>query len=133
MYFEEAEFATAVRGTIRRIRSNIDNFKQLKQVVGNRIQIGDQSISLDDLEQEGENSHQCMDVYFPFTSPQDVMDKARRFYYGLGSYRGKFNAAEDIWYSWPKGETIPPFPEKLKHVKHKAREPGAVIETIEGA
>jgi hypothetical protein len=77
--------------------------------------------------------------YFPISNSEDFQDKAAELY-NKKTAQLSLSGISFITESElpPKGkeippEEVPPFPEKLKHVKHKAREPGAVIETIEGA
>jgi hypothetical protein len=76
--------------------------------------------------------------YFPISNSEDLQDKAAELYnkkkIAQFNLSGISSGTESELASKGKeipAEDIPPFPEKFKNIKHKPREPGAVIETIE--
>jgi hypothetical protein len=115
-------------------RYPIRNFGELANQIGREdVVVSNQRVKISDLR------HDIPNYYYPFVNEQDLANKCSQLYdrlagldtWGLHSIssgteselasKGKEIPAEDI----------PPFPEKFKNIKHKPREPGAVIETIE--
>jgi hypothetical protein len=95
-------------------RYPIRNFGELANQIGREeVVVSNQRVKISDLRRDIPND------YYPFVNNTDIARKCSQLYDRL--------AGLDEWGL----QEIPPFPEKFKNIKHKPREPGAVIETIE--
>jgi hypothetical protein len=131
----------------------IRNFEELANQIGRReVVVYNQTVRISDLR------HDIPNDYYPFWNVQDLANKASQLYdrlagadiWGLHSISSSTESdirtkifvenlllALGAMHGLPSNlreipaEEIPPFPEKLKNIKHKSRKRGAVIETIE--